>query len=222
MNTGFAAASALVAVAAAFLLYRLLHPASAFAASGDVGGGGTGEDSGDSSGSGAAKPAPSGVASQYDPLILNAAHEAQIDPVLLKAICATETGFRVDAINPEKDFTLNGVTYAQYDSEGQRLLVEWIKAGNDPASIGLNPSCGIAQVRVGNAKKFIQGLDAWDLFDPATCLEAAAFLIADDGTTVATADKYNVGAGLNWLRGVRNAAYQQKVADFYSRFAGDF
>ncbi|HLZ50838.1 MAG TPA: hypothetical protein VKP61_08815 [Candidatus Acidoferrum sp.] len=222
MNLSLSAAYGLVAVAAAYALYKLLNPTSAFAASGDAGSGGTGEFSAGSGGSDAAKPAPSGVASQYDPLILNAAHEAQIDPVLLKAVCATETGFRVDAINPEKDFTLNGVTYAQYDSEGQALLVQWIKDGNDPASIGLNPSCGIAQVRVGNAKKFIQGLDAWDLFDPKVCLEAAAFLISSDGTTVETADKYNVGAGLNWFRGVRNAAYQQKVADFYSRFAGDF
>ncbi len=219
MSTSLGAVSALLAGAALFLFYKLFHPASAFAASADMGGSGA---PGDLSALGAAKPAPSGVASQYDDMILHAASQAQIDPVLLKAICATETGFRVDAINPETDFILNGIAYAQYDSGGKTLLVEWIKAGNDPASIGLNPSCGIAQVRVSNGKKFISGLNAWDLFDPVICLQAAALLIADDGTTLATADMYNVGHGLNWLRGVRNAHYQAKVADFYARFAGDF
>jgi len=218
-SPGLIAVLTLVAAAAAFMLYRLVNPNSAFAAAGDVG-----SDSGGMSTDTSANnaPAPSGVAMQYNALIAQAAKAAAIDPVLLKAICATETGFNRDAINPEKDFTLNGVTYAQYDRAGQALLVAWIKDGNDPATIGLNPSCGIAQVRVGNAKKFIQGLDPWDLFDPATCLQAAAFLIADDGTTLDTADMYNVGHGLNWLRGVRNLPYLAKVQDFYSRFAGDF
>jgi len=217
VNSGLFAAFGFVGVVALVLLYELLSPTSAFAATGDVG---SSSDTG-SADSSSTSP-PSGVASQWNDLIAQAAKEAGIDPVLLKAICAQETGFNPDSINPEKDFTLNGVTYAQYDRAGLRLLVAWIKAGNDPASIGLNPSCGIAQVRVGNAKKFIQGLDAWDLFDPATCLEAAALLIESDGTTVATADKYNVGNGLNWLRGVRNAPYQAKVAGYYAQFAGDF
>ena len=214
------AALALVAGAAAFMLYRVFNPASAFAAAGGDGGGGAASDS--ESADSANTPPPSGVASQFDPLIAQAAKAAGIDPVLLKAICATETGFNANAINPETDFTLNGVQYAQYDRNGQALLVQWMKDGNDPASIGLNPSCGIAQVRVSNGKKFIQGLDAWDLFDPATCLEAAAYLIADDGTTLAIADMYNVGHGLNWVRGVRNLPYLAKVQDFYSRFQGDF
>jgi len=217
INSGLTAALSLVAVTASVLFYRLVNPSFAFAAAGDVGSG-----SSSPSADGASTPPPSGVATQWNDLIAQAAKAAGIDPILLKAICATETGFRADAINPEKDFTLNGVSYGQYDTHGQRLLVAWIKDGNDPASIGLNPSCGIAQVRVGNAKKYIQGLDALDLFDPATCLQAAAFLIADDGTTVETADMYNVGHGSNWARGVRNAPYQAKVADFYSRFAGDF
>jgi hypothetical protein len=221
VNRSLIAVFGLVAIAAAVVLYQLFNPSSTYAASSDAEDGG--EDmSPDSMDSGAGKPAPSGVASQYDAAIAQAAQVAGIDPVLLKAICATETGFNPNAINPETDFTLNGVSYAQYDSQGQAILVAWIQAGNDPASIGLNPSCGIAQVRVGNAKKFIQQLDPWDLFDPAVCLEAAAYLISSDGTTVATADMYNVGHGLNWLRGVRNAPYQAKVADFYSRFAGDF
>jgi|SRR5579859_74453 len=222
MNSGFVAAFGLLAIAALFMLRKLLNPVSAFAASGDVGSGGTGENSGDSAGSDAAKPARSGVASQYDSMIFDAAHKAQIDPILLKAICAAETGFNPNAINPEKDFTFNGQSYAQYDRAGQVLLVDWIKQGNDPATIGLNPSCGIAQVRVSNGKKFITGLDAWDLFDPATCLEAAAYLIADDGTTLEIADMYNVGHGLNWFRGVRNLPYLEKVTEFYNDFAGDF
>jgi hypothetical protein len=219
VNSGLVAGFALVAAAAAFVLYRMLDPNSAFAAAGGAGSG----DSGGSSADGANNPPPpSGVAMQWNALIAQAAKSAGIDPVLLKAICAQETGFRPDAINPERDFILNGVSYGQYDRAGQALLVQWMKDGNDPASIGLNPSCGIAQVRVGNAKKYIQGLDAWDLFDPATSLQAAAYLIADDGTTLDDADMYNVGHGLNWARGVRNLPYLAKVQDFYSRFAGDF
>jgi len=217
MSPGMIAALALVAAASAYIVFRSLNPDSAFAAAGAVGG-----DLGGWATEGASTPPPSGVAMQWNALIAKAAAAARIDPVLLKAICATETGFRPDAINPEKDFMLNGVSYGQYDKRGQALLVAWIEDGNSPASIGLNPSCGIAQVRVGNAKKFISGLDAWDLFDPAVCFEAAAYLIADDGTTLDTADKYNVGNGTNWRNGVRNLPYRTKVADFYSRFAGDF
>lgn len=187
----------------------------AFAAEGD------GSGSGDTSTGGSAAGS-SGVATQWDAAIAQAAVAASIDPVLLKSIVATETGFNPDAINPEKDFTLNGVSYKQYDRAGQAQLVAWIKAGNEPSTIGLNPSLGIAQVRVANAKKFISGLNAWDLFDAPTCLEAAAYLIADDGTTLDTADMYNVGNGSNWARGVRNAPYRTKVQTFYAEFAGDF
>ncbi len=134
----------------------------------------------------------------------------------------TETGFNPDAINPEKDFILGGVSYKQYDRAGQRALVAWIKDGNEPATIGLNPSCGIAQVRVGNAKQFIQGLNAWDLFDAPTCLEAAAYLIAQMGLTYDTLDEYNVGGGTNWNRGVRNAPYLAKADAFDTEFRGDF
>jgi len=205
---------AAVAAAAAFFAYRLFSPSMAFAAEGDVG---SGSDA--SSGSAASS---SGVAMQWNAAIAQAAAAAGIDPALLKSIVATETGFNPDAINPEKDFVLNGVSYKQYDRAGQRALVAWIKDGNEPATIGLNPSCGIAQVRVSNAKKFISGLNAWDLFDAATCLEAAAYLIADDGTTLDTADMYNVGNGTNWARGVRNVPYRTKVQTFYAEFQGDF
>jgi len=220
MNSGLIGALSLVAVAAAVVLYRLFNPNFAFAAAGD-GGSSSGSTSEDASASGT--PPPSGVAMRWNDLILAAAKAAGIDPVLLKSICAQETGFNPDAINPEKDFTLNGVSYSQYDRAGQRLLIAWIKDGNNPASIGLDPSCGIAQVRVDKIRKFFAaGVDAWDLFDPSICLQAAAFLIADDGTTLDTADMYNVGHGSNWARGVRNAPYLLKVQNYYQRFAGDF
>lgn len=205
---------AVIAAAGAYLAYRLFNPSMAFAAAGDVGSGG------DASGGSAASP--SGVAMQWNAPIAQAAAAASIDPILLKAIVAQETGFNPDAINPETSFTLNGVTYQQYDRAGQRALVAWIKEGNEPSTIGLNPSCGIAQVRVANAKKFIGGLNAWDLFDAATCFEAAAYLIADDGTTLDTADMYNVGNGTNWARGVRNVPYRTKVQSYYAQFQGDF
>jgi hypothetical protein len=208
---------AAVAAAAAFFAYRLFSPSMAFAAAGDTGSGGGGDASGGSAASGS-----SGVAMQWNDAIAQAAAAAGIDPALLKSIVATETGFNSDAINPETGFTLNGVTYAQYDRAGQRALVAWIKDGNEPATIGLNPSLGIAQVRVGNAKKLINQLNAWDLFDAATCLEAAAYLIRDDGTTLDTADMYNVGNGTNWARGVRNVPYRTKVQTFYAQFRGDF
>ena len=195
-----------------------LNPSFAFAASGDGGGG----DSGSSPAGGSDAPPPSGIASQYDPLIAQAAKAAGIDPALLKAICAEESGFNPDSINPETNFTLNGVTYDVNNRAGRSLLVQWMKDGNDPASIGLNPSCGIAQVRVSNGRQFISGLDPWDLFDPSTCLQAAAYLIAQMGFDVDTADMYNVGHGTNWARGVRNLPYQQKVAMFYAQFQGDF
>ncbi len=206
-------------IGGALALYFAANPDFAFAAAGDGGSASGGSPMGETP---ADAPPPSGVASQFDPLIAQAASAAGIDPVLLKAICAEESGFNTNSINPEKDFTLNGVFYTQNDRAGRNLLVAWIKDGNDPASIGLNPSCGIAQVRVGNAKKFIGELDAWDLFDAATCLQAAAYLIAADGTTLETADMYNVGHGLNWLRGVRNVPYRQKVQNFAQSFAGDF
>lgn len=222
MNGALIAAGVLVAIAALYVLQKTFSPVSAFASTGGAGNGLDSGSEGQAPDSSTVSP-PSGVAMQWNGAIASAAKAAGIDPALLKAICATETGFNPDAINPEKDFILNGTSYGQYDRAGQRLLVAWIKDGNSPSTIGLDPSCGIAQVRVDKIKKFFSsGVDAWDLFDPSICLEAAAFLIAGDGTTVETADMYNVGHGLNWLRGVRNAPYQKKVASYYAQFVGDF
>ena len=139
-----------------------------------------------------------------------------------KAICATESGFNPDSINPEQDFTLGGVSYTQNNSAGRSLLVQWIKAGNDPASIGLNPSCGLAQVRVGNAKKFISGLDAWDLFDPATGLEAGAYALADMGATLDTADMYNVGPWYELGAGRSQCSVSSACRNVLRAISGDF
>lgn len=219
MNPVILSALALLVAGGAYLLY-ILNPSSAFSAAGE--GNGSGGPSGGSGGSSGASQGPSGVHPEYDGVIAQTASDAGIDPVLLKAIVAKESNFNPDAINPETDFTVNGVTYGQYDARGQAILAAWIKEGNDPALIGLNPSCGIAQVRVSNGKHYISGLDAWDLFDPQVCLAAAAYLIRDDGTTLDTADMYNVGHGTNWARGVRNLGYKMDVQRHYAEFAGDF
>src|SRR5438128_2492606 len=101
MSPGMIAALALVAGASAYMVVRSLNPDSAFAAAGAAG-----DDLGGSSADGASTPPPSRVSMQWNPLIAQAAAAARIDPVLLKAIAASETGFRPDAINPEKDFIL--------------------------------------------------------------------------------------------------------------------
>lgn len=219
MSPVILSALALLVAGGAYLLY-ILSPNTAFSAAG--GGNGSGGTSGGAGGSSGGSQGPSGVHPEYDDAIAQASAAAGTDPVLLKAIVAKESNFNPDAINPETNFTLNGVSYAQYDSQGQALLAAWIKEGNDPALIGLNPSCGIAQVRVSNGKHYISGLDAWDLFDPQVCLAAAAYLIRDDGTTLDTADMYNVGHGTNWARGVRNPGYKMDVQRHYAEFAGDF
>jgi hypothetical protein len=213
-------ALALLVIGAAYAFYNSLNPNTAFSAVG--GGNGSGGTVGGSGGSAGASRGPSSVHPEYNDAISQAASAAGIDPVLLKAIVAKESNFNPNAINPETDFVLNGVSYAQYDTRAQASLAEWIKDGNDPGLIGLNPSCGIAQVRVSNGKHYISGLDAWDLFDPQVCLAAAAYLIRDDGTTLDTADMYNVGHGTNWARGVRNAGYKADVQSYYAQFAGDF
>ncbi|HEV2194188.1 MAG TPA: transglycosylase SLT domain-containing protein [Candidatus Acidoferrum sp.] len=196
--------------------------ALAFAGNSGDGGGGAGsvpEGTGETP-----TPPPSGVAMQWNNLIAVAAQRAGVDPVLMKAITAVESGFNADSINPERDFTLDGVDYTQNDRSGRAALVRWIKDGNDPASIGLSPSCGMMQIRVSVAKQLISGLDAWDLFDPATNFEAGSYLAAQMGSLFAvdTADVWNVGAGRNWQNGMRNIPYRDKVANFYQRFQGDF
>lgn len=164
---------------------------------------------------------PSGIHTEYDSLIADAANAAGVDPVILKSIVAVESGFNPNSINPEKNFSLGGVTYSRNDAKGRAALVAWIKNGGSTDAIGLNPSCGLAQVRVGIARKFIPGVDAVDLFDPETCLEAASALLAQlfaAGITLDTIDAYNVGQNLS----VRNLPYRDKVNAYARQFAGDF
>lgn len=204
---------------AGYLALKHFSGVLAFAGSPDTG---TGEEG--SSADGTSLPSPSGVAMQWNDAILAAAEQANVDPVMMKSLTAEESGFNADSINPEKDFMLDGVSYGQNDRAGRAALVAWIKEGNDPASIGLNPSCGMMQIRVSIAKQFIRGLDAWDLFDPATNFEAGSYLMRQmgDGLSYDTADAWNVGLGSNWSNGVRNEAYRAKVQNYYDKFRGDF
>jgi soluble lytic murein transglycosylase-like protein len=204
---------------AGFALYlRQKSPAlsSAGAMQGGIAGG-----SGSMGNAGAGPSQKSGVATQFDSLIAGVAGAEGVDPVLLKAIIKRESNFDEEAVNPEKDFVLEGVAYAQYDRTGLGLLHDWIAAGNDPASIGLNPSLGLAQVRVGTGKKFVAGLDAAQLFDPQTNLTASARLLRElfaAGITLDTIDAYNVGQSLH----IRNISYRDAVKGFYAQFRGDF
>lgn len=204
---------------ATYLAVTHFSGAFAFAGAPDSGGG-----SEDASADSTSLPSPSGVAMQFNDAIAAAAARAGVDPVMMKALTAVESGFVNTSINPEKDFMLNGVSYGQNDRAGRAALVAWIQDGNDPASIGLNPSIGMMQIRVSIAKQFISGLDAWDLFDPATNFEAGADLMAQMGAGLSydTADAWNVGLGTNWRNGVRNAPYLAKAQSFYDKFRGDF
>src|SRR5260370_3022107 len=142
--------------------------------------------------------AKSGIGDDYDALISSVATAEGADPVLLKAIVRKESDFDEEAINPERNFTLNVVTYSPSSSEGRKRLHDFIAAGGDPASIGVNPSLGLAQVRVSTGKFFIPGLEARELFDPQTNLTASArllFQLHDAGVRLETIDGYNLGQG---------------------------
>jgi len=167
----------------------------------------------------------SGIGNQYDALISSVANAESVDPVLLKAIVATETDFDEEAVNPEQSFTLNGVSYSPSDGRGRKALRDFIAAGGDPASIGLNPSLGLAQVRVGNGKHFIPGLQALELFDPQTNLTASSRLLRElvhAGVTLETIDAYNVGQGRVLSGELRNLPYRDKAKRNYAIFQTDF
>jgi soluble lytic murein transglycosylase-like protein len=224
VNVGILAALAAFGMAAAYLLFK--NSSSLSAAGGALDSVGGGDSPSSPAGDGTASPAQkSGLGNEWDSLIAQAAAKQGIPPVVLKAIVAKESFFNPNAINPEKNFILNGASYQQYDRSGDRALAAWIADGNDPATIGVNPSLGLGQVRVSEGKKFIGGLDAWDLFDPATNLEAAASLLAElfnSGITLDTIDAYNVGLGGNWQRGIRSLGYRDDVNKYAQKFAGDF
>ncbi|MGH7744699.1 MAG: transglycosylase SLT domain-containing protein, partial [Candidatus Dormibacteria bacterium] len=150
--------------------------------------------------SGAPNPNKSGIGTAYDGIISQVANTEGADPILLKAIVKKESNFDEEAVNPETTFTLGGVTYGPNDSGGRKALHDFISGGGDPASIGLNPSLGLAQVRVGIGKAFIPGLEAIQLFDPETNLTASARLLkqlAAAGITLDTIDAYNEGQALD-------------------------
>ncbi len=166
-------------------------------------------------------PAKSGLGNDFDDLIRTVANAELVSPAILKAIVAKESFFDADAINPEKNFTINGVTYPQYDKRGQGVLRAFIKEKEDPLTLGINPSLGLAQVRVTIGQKMIPGLDAWELFIPQTNLTASGRLLRellDAGITLDTIDAYNVGQGLR----IRNLKYRDEVNSYYARFVGDF
>jgi len=175
-------------------------------------------------------PAPvskpkSGIGNQWDALISAVAGAENVDPVLLKAIIKKETDFDEEAVNPEKTFTINGQTYSPSSSTGRRLLHDFIAAGGDPASIGVNPSLGLAQVRVSTGKFFIPGLEARELFDPQTNLTASARLLLqlhDAGVRLETIDAYNVGQGRVLSGELRNLPYRDEVNRNYALFKNDF
>lgn len=165
--------------------------------------------------------AKSGIGNEWDQLISLVASREGVDPALLKAIVKKESGFDEEAVNPERSFFLYGKSYGPGDLSGRRALHDFIAGGGDPASIGLNPSLGLAQVRVSIGKKFIPGLDAIQLFDPQTNLTASARLLrqlAKAGITLDTIDAYNVGQDLS----PRNLPYRDEVRANYALFVPDF
>ena len=161
---------------------------------------------------------------RYDALIFAEATAAGIEPALLKAIVSKESGFDSTAINPEKTFTLAGRTYAPGDALGRAALREAILQGFDPLSIGVNPSIGLAQVRVTTARDVLPGVSAQRLFEPQTNLRASALYIAwlfRQGFAVEQIDAYNVGPGA--LRaGTRNPSYRDRVLSLRATYLDDF
>lgn len=163
------------------------------------------------------------LAGGYDAMIAAQAKSAGIPPNILKAIVRQESNFTEAAINPEKDFTLDGVSYAASSKAGRAALRSWILAGNDPRVLGLNPSIGLAQVRVKTARKVLGSprLTAAELFKPEVNLRASAALLAEllrAGITLETIDAYNVGQDLQ----PRNLAYRDRVRGFAKQYEADF
>lgn len=171
-------------------------------------------------------PAPAGFnwRGKYDAAIFNAANASRVEPALLKGIVAIESNFDPLAINPEQLFTLGGQTFTAASARGREALRDAILGGFDPASIGVDPSIGLAQVRVSTARDFVSGVTAHQLFSPETNLAAAARFVAwlfSNGITHEMIDAYNVGL-TNVRRGVRNIAYRDRVLSARARFVDDF
>lgn len=158
---------------------------------------------------------------QYDGLIQRVAAAYRVPPTWLKAIVAVESNFDPYAINPERDFVLGGMSYKASSRRDRIVLVQFILQGNDPATLRLNPSLGLTQLRVSTARKFLPSLRALQLFDEEVNLTIAAQLLAQlirAGITLETIDAWNVGQDLK----PRNLLYRTNVRDFANRFQGDF
>lgn len=160
---------------------------------------------------------------QIDELIVIQAESAGIDPALLKAIVRQESNFDPNAINPEQSYAIDGENFSASSRTGRARLVFLIKAGHDPKEYGLNPSLGLAQVRVATARDFLPGVTALQLLDPQINLHAAAAFLAwmfGKGLTVDEIDAYNVGFhGVTVLKR-RNLSYRDSVVGFYREFKG--
>ncbi len=166
---------------------------------------------------------PKNYKGPFDEQIESAAHSYGIPPHVLKAIVRRETNFEPNAINPEHSFTLDGVTYSAENRTGRNRLRDFIVSGGDPASLGLNPSIGLAQVRVRTAQNVLRSprITAAALFNPVTNLSAAAALLKElfaAGITLDTIDAYNVGQDLS----PRNLPYRDAVKGFARQFERDF
>ncbi|OQW40309.1 MAG: hypothetical protein A4C66_10770 [Nitrospira sp. HN-bin3] len=159
--------------------------------------------------------------SRFDNLIASFSRSRSVNPAWLKGIIRQESNFNPDAINPEKTFVLYGTSYGANDKAGRKLLLEWIRAGNDPRVLGLNPSIGLAQIRVGTARALGFNVTARDLLDPSQNVQVAASLLAQltaAGITLETIDAWNVGQDLK----PRNFPYRDRVKAYAAEFAGDF
>jgi soluble lytic murein transglycosylase-like protein len=163
----------------------------------------------------------SGEGLRWDAMIRDIAGREGISPILLKAIVRKESFFDPMAINPETSFTFDGTRYASSSRTGRAKLTQYIMEGHDPGKLGLNPSIGLAQVRIRIAKSFVAGITARDLFDPGMNLTASARLLRQlqgAGITLQTIDAYNVGQDLD----PRNFPYRDEVVANYRKFEGDF
>ena len=160
---------------------------------------------------------------RFDVLIAEVARRLRVPPSLLKAIVHQESGFNPQAINPERTFALDGVNYGPNSRKGRAELRAFILAGGNPLKLSprVNPSIGLAQVRIAIARAFIPGVSAKLLFNTTTNLTASASLLREllnAGITMDTIDAYNVGQDLK----PRNFPYRDRVRALELRYRKDF
>lgn len=170
---------------------------------------------------GSLAPPPWPWRGRYDKLFWDAAKNETLLAAWLKAIAQHESGQGAMRINPE-------------DSRiSERELRNKIVAANDGgisflASFNppINPSTGLLQIRWSTAKALGAGSPA-SLFDPPVNVAIGALLAYqmryNQGIDIfSLPDVWNVGAGGNWFRGVRNVAYRNAVLGWFRQFQADF